>query len=78
MEMAVLMERTVRQEANPGLTAWTAPTMPYLTRGQVAAHATSTSVRGSARPARIRPQAAPDHYRRRQSGPDRGRGGPSL
>lgn len=76
--MAVLMERTVRQEANPGLTAWTAPTMPYLTRGQVAAHATSTSVRGSARPARIRPQAAPDHYRRQQSGPDRGRGGPSL
>ncbi|WP_329615736.1 bifunctional 5,10-methylenetetrahydrofolate dehydrogenase/5,10-methenyltetrahydrofolate cyclohydrolase [Streptomyces brevispora] len=78
VEMAVLMERIVRQEANPGLTAWAAPAMPYLTRGQVAARATSTTVRGSARPARTPPQAAPDHYLRQLPSPDRGRGGPSL
>jgi methylenetetrahydrofolate dehydrogenase (NADP+)/methenyltetrahydrofolate cyclohydrolase len=74
VEMAVLMERIVRQEANPGLTAWKAPAMTYLTRSQVAARA----VRSSARPARTLPQPAPDYRRRQPPGPERGRGGPSL
>lgn len=78
VEMAVLMERIVRQEANPDLTAWTAPAAPYLTRRQVAAMATSSTVRGVTRPTRTPPQAAPDHRSPQPPSPDRGRRGPSL
>jgi methylenetetrahydrofolate dehydrogenase (NADP+) / methenyltetrahydrofolate cyclohydrolase len=37
VEMAVLMDRIVRQESDPGRQPWTFPRMPYLTRGDVAA-----------------------------------------
>ncbi|GAA1937472.1 hypothetical protein GCM10009716_49430 [Streptomyces sodiiphilus] len=70
VEMAVLMERIVRQEANPGLVEWTVPPTPYMTRREVAA-------RGSARLALTSPQAALDHSRQ-LPGPGSGRGGPSL
>lgn len=36
VEMAVLMERIVRQEACPGLAAWCLPALPYRHRGQTA------------------------------------------
>lgn len=68
----------VRQEANPDLTAWTAPAAPYLTRRQVAAMATSSTVRGVTRPARTPPQVAPAPGSRQLPSPDRGRNGPSL
>lgn len=37
VEMAVLMDRIVRQEVDPGRQPWTFPQMPYLNRGDVAA-----------------------------------------
>jgi methylenetetrahydrofolate dehydrogenase (NADP+)/methenyltetrahydrofolate cyclohydrolase len=37
VEMAVLMDRIVRQEADPGRKPWTFPQMTYLDRGDVAA-----------------------------------------
>jgi methylenetetrahydrofolate dehydrogenase (NADP+)/methenyltetrahydrofolate cyclohydrolase len=37
VEMGVLMDRIVRQEADPGRQPWTFPQMPYLNRGDVAA-----------------------------------------
>jgi methylenetetrahydrofolate dehydrogenase (NADP+)/methenyltetrahydrofolate cyclohydrolase len=37
VEMAVLMDRIVRQEADPGRQLWTFSQMPYLNRGDVAA-----------------------------------------
>lgn len=35
VEMAVLMERIVRQEIDPGLAAWRLPALPYRRRGQM-------------------------------------------
>jgi methylenetetrahydrofolate dehydrogenase (NADP+) / methenyltetrahydrofolate cyclohydrolase len=37
VEMAVLMDRIVRQEVDPGRQPWTVPQMPYLQRGELAA-----------------------------------------
>jgi len=53
VEMAVLMDRAVRQEVDPGRRPWTCQPAPYLDRGQVAAMgsmspAASAVSRGSA------------------------------
>jgi methylenetetrahydrofolate dehydrogenase (NADP+)/methenyltetrahydrofolate cyclohydrolase len=37
VEMAVLLDRIVRQEVDPGRESWSVPAMPYLQRGELAA-----------------------------------------
>jgi methylenetetrahydrofolate dehydrogenase (NADP+)/methenyltetrahydrofolate cyclohydrolase len=65
VEMAVLMERAVRQEADPGITAWTVPPPPYLTRAEVAARISFPVVPGAA-PWGTPSQEAPGHWRHQQ------------
>ncbi|MFI9723842.1 tetrahydrofolate dehydrogenase/cyclohydrolase catalytic domain-containing protein [Streptomyces sp. NPDC052396] len=70
VEMAVLMDRIVRQEAAPALKPWASPAVSYLTRSQVAQVA-------RAQPAIPRPAAAPD-ARRPSPHQDRSHGRRSL
>ncbi|MFJ3861821.1 hypothetical protein ACIPRL_37100 [Streptomyces sp. NPDC090085] len=76
VEMAVLMERIVRQVADPALQPWTFPTTPYLTDRAPAARLRSTG--RSCGPASA-PRTGPDHGAapRPTQGTDTKRGGPS-
>ncbi|MEV4437901.1 bifunctional 5,10-methylenetetrahydrofolate dehydrogenase/5,10-methenyltetrahydrofolate cyclohydrolase [Streptomyces sp. NPDC049577] len=73
VEMAVLMERIVRKEANPDLKPWTFPPAPYMTRQMFAATMRSPGTAPGHLPRAMpapRPEAA-----RRDFGHAQGRGG---
>ncbi|WP_078610514.1 MULTISPECIES: bifunctional 5,10-methylenetetrahydrofolate dehydrogenase/5,10-methenyltetrahydrofolate cyclohydrolase [Streptomyces] len=77
VEMAVLMERVVRQDVDPGLKSWASPPVPYLTQSQVAAVSTSVPAQGVGQ--RVAPAAPPAQgLRLPQPAPRQGQSGRSV
>ncbi|MFC4517969.1 tetrahydrofolate dehydrogenase/cyclohydrolase catalytic domain-containing protein [Streptomyces ehimensis] len=74
VEMAVLMDRIVRQEAAPALKPWSFPPTPYLTRRQYAAGLASPSTPTPPSPTQSpRPSVQPPQQHRRDQGPNSSR-----
>jgi methylenetetrahydrofolate dehydrogenase (NADP+)/methenyltetrahydrofolate cyclohydrolase len=72
IEMAVLMDRVVRQEVDPGRPPWSVERMPYLNRGDLAALGNLAPAAGAVRSGRAQPgQDGAQHDPARQAGPQR-------
>ncbi|WP_236570388.1 bifunctional 5,10-methylenetetrahydrofolate dehydrogenase/5,10-methenyltetrahydrofolate cyclohydrolase [Streptomyces mexicanus] len=77
IEMAVLMERIVRQVADPALQPWTFPKTPYLTRRASAARMRSTGNHTPGRKKGPDPASAPGPAHARVPSDNKKRGGPT-
>ena len=75
VEMAVLMDRAVRQDADPSRQPWTCQPAPYLSRGDVAALGSLAPASGAVAGAGVGAAAHAESVHRR--GIERGDGGPA-